>query len=89
LAAKNEENLTKTVEELNSSSGGRVIGQAGDITKKEDISKLVEIIYQEVGRLDHLVISAGGPLNLLFEETSDQVWQMDSKLKKTNFEPSP
>lgn len=71
---RNEERLTKTVEELNSLSGGRVIGQVGDITSKEDISKLVEVTYQEFGRLDHLVTSAGGPPDLLFEETADQDW---------------
>ncbi len=71
---RNEERLNKTVQELKSLNKGKVVGQVADITKKEDIKKLVEKTYNTYGRLDHLVTSAGGPPSKSFVETSDEDW---------------
>ena len=71
---RNEERLNKTVQELKNLNKGKVIGQVADITKKEDIKRLVEKTYNTYGRLDHLVTSAGGPPSKSFVETSDEDW---------------
>ncbi|MGM0444769.1 MAG: SDR family oxidoreductase [Bacillota bacterium] len=71
---RNEERLNNTVQELKSLNKGQVVGQVADITKKEDIKKLVEKTYSTYGRLDHLVTSAGGPPSKSFVETSDEDW---------------
>ena len=71
---RNEERLNKTVKELKVINKGQVVGQVADITKKEDIKKLVEKTYNTYGRLDHLVTSAGGPPSKSFIETSDEDW---------------
>ena len=71
---RHQDKLEETVQELKKLSGGKVIGQVGDITNKNDIKKLVEITYEKFGRLDHLVTSAGGPPSKPFMETSDEEW---------------
>jgi len=71
---RNEERLNETVKELKVINKGQVVGQVADITKKEDIKKLVEKTYNTYGRLDHLVTSAGGPPSKSFVETDDEDW---------------
>ena len=71
---RHQDKLDETVKELKRLSGGKVIGQVGDITNKNDIKKLVEVTYEKFGRLDHLVTSAGGPPSKPFMETSEEEW---------------
>jgi 3-oxoacyl-[acyl-carrier protein] reductase len=71
---RKQERLAETVKELRELGSGKVIGIQGDITKKADIENLVETTYQEFGRLDHLVTSAGGPPSTTFLETTDEDW---------------
>lgn len=71
---RHAEKLNKTVQELREINGGKVIGQVGDITKKEDIKRLVETTYETFGRFDHLVTSAGGPPSKPFMETTEDEW---------------
>jgi 3-oxoacyl-[acyl-carrier protein] reductase len=64
----------ETVEELANVGEGEVVGQVGDLTKKEDIVRLVDRTVDEFGRLDHLVTSAGGPPSGPFLEMDDEDW---------------
>ena len=66
--------LNKTLQELKNLNGGKVISCQGDITKKEDIKKLVKIAVDNFKRLDHLVTSAGGPPAKSFVETTEADW---------------
>ncbi len=66
--------LGAAFKELNALKGGKVISCQGDITKKEDIKKLVKTAVDNFGRLDHLVTSAGGPPAKSFLETTEADW---------------
>ncbi len=74
INGRDEERLKETVKELNTVGKGRVVGTAGDLTKKEDIVRLVDRTVEEFGGMDHLVTCAGGPPSKPFLETSDQEW---------------
>lgn len=74
INGRDQEKLNKTLQELNDLSNGKVVGQIGDITQKEDIVKLIQKTYNTFGSLDHLVTSAGGPPSKPFVETTDQDW---------------
>lgn len=74
LNGRNKERLEKTVIGLSKVGKGEVIGQVADITKKQDIIKLVDRTIDEFGGLDHLVTCAGGPPSGPFMETSDEEW---------------
>ena len=71
---RDEERLTATVEEIEETATGEVIGQPADLTVKEEAEGLVQRAVDEFGRLDHLVTNAGGPPSKPFEETTDEEW---------------
>lgn len=74
INGRDTEKLKKTKKELNGSTNGEINIVAGDITKKEDISKIVEKTVKEQNGLDHLVTCAGGPPSKQFLETEDEDW---------------
>ncbi|HKL13798.1 MAG TPA: SDR family oxidoreductase [Halanaerobiales bacterium] len=71
---RHEDKLKQTVQELNDLNRGKVVGQVADITKKDDIIKLVDTTYNTFGKLDHIITSAGGPPSKSFMETTDEEW---------------
>ena len=74
INSRDQQRLEEALKELNGLNGGRVISSQGDITEKEDIKKLVKTAVDNFGRLDHLVISAGGPPAKSFVETTEADW---------------
>ena len=74
INGRDSQKLDETLKELNRLKGGRVIACQGDITKTEDVQKLVKTAVDNFGRLDHLVTSAGGPPAKTFVETTEADW---------------
>ncbi len=74
LNGRNEDRLKRTVKELREVVQGEVIGIAADISKEDDIEKLVDSTVESFGRLDHLVTCAGGPPSKPFMDTTDKEW---------------
>ncbi len=74
INGRKESKLERSVEELNSKSKGEVHGIVGDITKEEDIKRLVEKTVKNQDGLDHLVTCAGGPPSKAFVDTDDEDW---------------
>ena len=74
INGRDEAKLKRSVEELNSRSKGEVQGIVGDITKEEDIRRLVEKTVKNQDGLDHLVTCAGGPPSKAFIDTDDRDW---------------
>jgi len=74
INGREQKKLESALKELKALKGGKVISCQGDITKKEDIKKLVKTAVDNFGRLDHLVTSAGGPPAKSFLETTEADW---------------
>jgi len=74
INGRKQKKLEAALKELNALKGGKVVSCQGDITKKEDIKKLVKTAVDNFGRLDHLVTSAGGPPAKSFLETTEADW---------------
>jgi len=74
ICARNEDELTKTVEELKR-NGRDVLGIIVDITKKEDVDRLSHGVLDKFGQIDILVNNVGGNKRNLFENTSVEDWQ--------------
>ncbi|MFW5945537.1 MAG: SDR family oxidoreductase [Candidatus Natronoplasma sp.] len=74
INGRNETKLKQSVKELNSKSKGEVQGIVGNITKEEDIKRLVEKTVKNQNGLDHLVTCAGGPPSKAFIDTDDRDW---------------
>ncbi|MGV3463881.1 MAG: SDR family oxidoreductase [Heyndrickxia sp.] len=75
LASRNEEQLQSVEQELAALQKGKVRHIRCDITKPEEIQKMVEHTKSEFGRLDILINNAGGPPAGSFEEMTDEHWQ--------------
>lgn len=76
INGRDEDQLDETVADLEAEAaeGASVVGQPGDLTDEEDVSRLVERTVEEFGGMDHLVTSAGGPPSGPFLETTDEDW---------------
>jgi 3-oxoacyl-[acyl-carrier protein] reductase len=56
------------------STGVRVSATAADVRDAQQASTAVERAVQELGRLDALIVNAGGPPRGMFEELSSEQW---------------
>lgn len=74
INGRDADRVEETIQQIRPEATGEVVGQAGDITNKEDIERLVEFTMDTFGQLDHLVTSAGGPPSGPFMDMSDEDW---------------
>jgi NAD(P)-dependent dehydrogenase (short-subunit alcohol dehydrogenase family) len=83
LVDNNEDALNATVNSLGGNN--KVIGLVGDVSKREDCKKMIEIATSEFGQLNILFNNAGimHPNDGTDQETSDEVWDktMDINVK--------
>ncbi|HET7658717.1 MAG TPA: SDR family oxidoreductase [Bacillales bacterium] len=86
ISSRNEEELKKTVQEIQSETGnGSVAYAVCDITKSEDIERMVEKAVQLYGTVDVLVNNAGGPPGGGFDKIQDEDWQKAFELNLLSF----
>lgn len=71
---RDESRLSSTVQELDGLGTGTVVGEAADLTDKEDVRRIVNRAVDEFGGLDCLVTNAGGPPRRKFSEATDEDW---------------
>lgn len=60
--------------------GGRVVATVADLTNPEQTTTAVERTVAELGRLDALVVNAGGPHRGTFTELDDDGWEAAHQL---------
>lgn len=79
---RNEDRLEDAVADIQAVAADEstVIGEPGDITRKADITNLVDTTISEFGGLDHLVTSAGGPPPYRPLEPTDDEWYQTFEL---------
>ncbi len=82
LAARTQETLDATVEEIKSKTGVNVIGVATDVGKLEDLQRLVDTTLERLGGIDILVNNAGVSSQYPFQE---QPLEDFEKLVQTNY----
>lgn len=82
ITARDQGRLQSVAEELASNSAGRVVPVAGDLSKADDVTRVIDDATQALGQIDILVNNAGSaPLGLI-GDIDDQTWQdcVDLKL---------
>jgi 3-oxoacyl-[acyl-carrier protein] reductase len=72
--------LEQAVGAIRALGGGEVEAMAADVTRPEDVSRLVQRCVERFGRLDILVNNAGGPPTGLFTEVAEEHWRMGIEL---------
>ena len=75
ICARNTETLEITTNYLRETYKTPVIGLTADVTKAEDIERLVKQAMGSFGRIDILVNNSGGPHATKFQSTSIEAWQ--------------
>ena len=80
ICSRRQSAVEETVAELKR-AGADVIGLAADVSKPEDVGRLVETALQKFGRIDILVNNAGTSKRGSLMEHTDAVWAADFELK--------
>lgn len=75
LTSRDEEQLSRTAEEIKAETGATVHYKKCDITQRNEIDELVAETVEKLGSVDVLVNNAGGPPAGLFNDFEDEHWQ--------------
>lgn len=75
IFSRDEGNIAAAAEEIRAATGAEVLAQAADVTRYEDIKRVVRGTVDRFGRIDILFTNAGGPPAGYFEDFDDQAWQ--------------
>ena len=74
MCSRTEADIKAAAEEVRAKTGAEVIATAADVTKKEDVDRLIAMAEQSFGGVDILVANAGGPPRGNLEEMTDEQW---------------
>lgn len=75
ICARNTETLEKTASQIREEYKTDVLAMTADVTKPEDIARLVNQAIASFGRIDILVNNSGGPHATKFQSTPLEAWQ--------------
>lgn len=81
ICARREDVLNRAAQEIATATGAEVLAVPCDVTRPEDLERLVSRTVERFGRLDILVNNAGRSAAQPLEETTDALWQEDLDLK--------
>lgn len=85
IASRNEDELSKTADEIKQLSNAQVAYIKADVAKAEDAERLIKQIGEQYGKIDILVNNAGGPPFAKFEQFDDEQWQAAFELNLLSF----
>jgi len=85
ISSRNLQELTQTAQEIKNLTGNDVTVIAADVSKAEDVEKLVTQVGGNFGHIDILLNNAGGPPFDKFEHFDDEQWQKAFELNLLSF----
>jgi 3-oxoacyl-[acyl-carrier protein] reductase len=74
LSSRSEENLKKAVDEIKKQTGQQPVSMVADISLHDEVKKLSDQILSCYGKLDGLLINAGGPPLGNSLDHDDEAW---------------
>jgi 3-oxoacyl-[acyl-carrier protein] reductase len=80
ICARNEETINRTANEIVESTSAPILAVAADVSKPEEVARLVQSGIERFGRIDVLVTNAGGPPAGPFESFSLEQWEAATRL---------
>jgi len=80
LCARDSKSLNATGDEITNTTGTPVVTVQADLTRAEDISRVVNAGLERFGRIDILVTNNGGPPTGQFESLSQSQWEAAVRL---------
>jgi 3-oxoacyl-[acyl-carrier protein] reductase len=85
ISSRDQQELTQTAQEIKNLTGNEVTVIAADVSKAEDVEKLVTQVGDSFGHIDILLNNAGGPPFDKFEHFDDEQWQKAFELNLLSF----
>lgn len=80
LCGRNQETINDTGNAISSNAGVPVLAVQADVSKRADITRLVEAGLRKFGRIDILVTNGGGPPAGRFEQLTVEQWETATQL---------
>jgi 3-oxoacyl-[acyl-carrier protein] reductase len=81
VCARRGDVLRQSAEEIAEQTGAQVMPVQADITRAEDVERVIQAAVDRFGRLDILVNNAGTSAAAAFESVTDEAWHADLDLK--------
>lgn len=75
ISARDAEALGRTAAAIARDTGAQVVPVTADSSRAEEIQRLVAAAQERFGRIDALVVNAGGPPAGKFDDFGDDAWQ--------------
>jgi 3-oxoacyl-[acyl-carrier protein] reductase len=74
MCARTAADIKAAAEEVRATTGAEVVEMTADVTKKEDVERLVKRADEAFGGVDILVANSGGPPRGNLDEMTDEQW---------------
>ncbi len=74
LCSRHHKEIEEVANQIKNKYNVEALSIGADVSKLEDIEKLVKFLEDSYGKLDILVTNAGGPPPALLLETSEELW---------------
>ena len=74
ICSRNAEELESAAAEIRAASGVQVLAVPGDLSRLDDIQRLVQAAVDNFGRLDIAVANSGGPPSGRAVDTDEETW---------------
>ena len=81
INARTPDGLEHTANELAEATGRKVVGIPGDMSRPDDVERVVQEAIDALGRIDILVTCAGSSPGGLIEELTEEHWEVSLGLK--------
>lgn len=85
ISGRDEDALQATASEIEQATGRTPLAILTDITKKEQIERLVAATAETFGSVDILINNAGGPAAGTFDQMTDELWVQAFELNLLSF----
>ena len=74
ICSRNAEELEQAAAEIRAATGAEVLAVPADLSRLEDIQRLIQSAVDRYGRLDIAVANSGGPPSGRATDTSEETW---------------
>jgi 3-oxoacyl-[acyl-carrier protein] reductase len=74
LGSRREDAVRRAADDIAQSTGRRIVGVAADVSQSEGVNRLLETARSTFGRLDILIVNAGGPPRGSALTLQDEQW---------------
>src|SRR5256712_13072459 len=81
ICARSKASLEEAAQELAKATGSEVFGVAGDLTRPDDVQRIVDAAASRFGRIDVLVNNAGAAPGGEILDLTEEDWQKGLQLK--------